>query len=43
MADAFYKLQITKVIEQYTKKYNITLNGSEGAWRCALDMSGMCR
>ncbi|MFO0764407.1 MAG: hypothetical protein U0518_06200 [Candidatus Gracilibacteria bacterium] len=43
VADAFYKLQITKVIEQYTKKYKITLNGSENAWRCALDMSGMCR
>jgi hypothetical protein len=34
--------QIIKTIEQFTSDYIVTLNGSEAAFRCFGDESGMC-
>lgn len=35
--------QITMTIEQFTSDYTVTLNGSETAFKCFGDESGMCK
>ena len=43
LMSSFIKPQINKTIQEYTKSYKVFLNGSEEAWKCALDTSWECK
>lgn len=41
--DPRIKAQVEYTVSQYWPDYRILLNGSESAWRCIGDMSGLCK